>query len=139
MGYLAVDDSDLPMIPVVEYSCKEWNHLIERHTFDAIGLKLLPVILWNVEHRTDVIINEPDIKSLRSLALQYLKYGIPHIPLVHDEVFHEYILLRTLQVSDEIIHHIIAYGIILYTGVLIQKRLSHILHIITYPVCRLRL
>ena len=139
MGDLSIDHCYLSVVTVVEYRCKKRDHLVKCHTFDPESLKFLPVILRNIEHRAYVVIHKSDIQTFSSFTFQDIKDRIPHISLIHNEILHEDIFLSTLQISYKIIHDIIADGIIFHICMSIQRCLRDILHIITYPICRLRL
>ena len=86
---VSVDDQDLPVIPVVVVGGDEGLQGREDLTLDAKLLHFLRVISRQKGELAGAVVHEPHIHARRRFPLQNLQNGVPHVPLVQDEILQE--------------------------------------------------
>ena len=118
VGPDTIDDSDLPVIPIVEIdSVYITMHRIEHLHLDTGTLHLLQGIIRQAGEIAKVVKNDADFHTGRGPLLQHLKYFIPDLSLGQDIILHKDIDFCLLQMLDQIPEKVTAVSEILGAAV----------------------
>ena len=97
-GGVAVDDAELPVIPVVHADGDDGLEAVEKAAGDAgLGLKLVGVVHGEGVQGAHVVVDHPHVHPGGVLFPQDLHNGVPEHAGGDDEIFQEDILLRLFQ------------------------------------------
>ena len=99
-GNLAVNDQDLPVIPVVVVGRDDRGDGAEHLAADAKGLHFLGIAFRKGGELAGAVIQQPHIHTLSDLPLQNLQHLAPHEALPEDEVFQVDIVPRLFQFQE---------------------------------------
>ena len=119
---VAVDDADLPMVPVVQPAGEHRHEGVKDAAPDALLLQHPLVVGRQRHHAAQVVVHHPDVQTGLGFALQHLQDGVPHPPLLDDEVFQKDIVLRLLQFLQHPGELDLPQGKVLHRGVLVGGR-----------------
>ena len=104
IGHPAVNDSDLPVVPVVEVDAV---HIpvdrVENPHLDPRVLNVLQGIICQAGQITEVVKNQIDLHPGRSPLLQHAEDAVPDLSLCQDVILHEDGVLRLCQVGDQVL------------------------------------
>ena len=93
----AVDNEQLPVVPVVQPQGHHRHQPVEHPALDSLLHEGLVVVPGEGEHTAEVVIQHPDLHALGGLPLQDGQDAVPEDPGLDDEVLQKDILFRLLQ------------------------------------------
>ncbi len=99
--HITVDDAYLAVITVVLKNGEKRRERIEHTAPDARRFKLRAVILRKEKKAADVVIHHAHLNALCGFLLQHVKYGIPHLALLHDKILHKDVFLRLFKLLEQ--------------------------------------
>ena len=89
---------------------------VEFIALDALFAQVLIVPRAHITHAADVVVENAHLDALRRLGFEDIEDRAPHDAVLDDEVFEEDVLLRALQVEEEVAEEVFARGIVLCIG-----------------------
>ena len=94
---VAVDDANLPVVPVVEAQGQDGHKGIEDLALDPVFPKKFIVFGGKGHNAAQVVEHDPHVQPFRRLLDQNGQDAVPHDPLLDDEIFKEDVMLRFFQ------------------------------------------
>ena len=119
-AHLAVNDGDLPMIPVVQEDVQQGKGRVEGAAGDALLHQPFGEEHIHLAHRADIVIQEADFHALGSLADENVLNFPEAGAVLHNEILHEDELFRLLQVGLHSLEGILCLGVEMDRGVFIH-------------------
>jgi len=121
-SYLAVNGSDLPVIPVVLQHGKHRRKRAEHLALDSHGFKIFGIFFREREKTAHVVKHQAHIESCFCLLAEHFQNGVPHDAFFNDKEFKENIAFRLLQACKKCVVKAFTGGIINGSGVLIDRK-----------------
>ena len=115
---MAVDDADLPVVPVVEAGGEHRHKGVEDAAADPLLLQHLAVMGGEGQQAAHVVVHHPHVQPLPGLPLQDLQDGVPHLALLDDEVFQEDVMPGLFQLLQHPLELRLPRGEVFHRGVL---------------------
>ena len=129
-GGVAVDDTELPVVPVVHADGNHRLEAVEAAAGDAgFRLKFSGVVHRQGVQGAHIVVDHPHIHPGGMLLLQNLHHRIPEYAGANNEVFQEDILFRLPQLLQHGGKHIIPQGKIVGIGVGIDRAAGVVLQV----------
>ena len=97
----AVNDADLPVVPVVLHGGQKGLDGVHHLAPDALSLQLLGIVVGQVGDGAGAVVHEAHLHPLPCLLHKDLKDGVPHVALLHDKIFHENVFAGFFQLRDK--------------------------------------
>ena len=113
---MPVDDGDLAVIAVVVEVGDDGHEGVEFIALDALFAQILIVSRAHITHAADVVVQNAHFDALRRLRFEDIEDRAPHDAVFDDEVFEEDVLLRALQVEEEVAEEIFARRVVRCIG-----------------------
>ena len=118
---VAVDDADLAVVAVVHPQVDNRDEGVEDAGPDAVGLQQLVIPVRELENRTQVVIDDPDVDPFGGFAAEDREDRVPHCPLLQDEVLEEDVVLRLFQLLKHPLPAHLAGGVVFAGGAAVRR------------------
>ena len=126
---VAVNDGDLPVIPVVHRHIEMGTEGVEDSCADARLFQGGTVVGGQGLEGAHIIVEQPDFHTGSRLLLENLQDGVPHLALPNDEILHEDKLLRLLELLFQRFKERLTNGEILTLGAVPYREAGYIFNI----------
>ena len=120
-GGMAVNDRDLPVIPVVIVGGYKGCHGGKHLAPDAQGLESFGIVMWQGGKLAGAVIHHPHIHAGLGLLRQDFQDTAPHQALINYEILQKNEVLRLLQGFQQVGPLVLPQGIILHLCVVIHR------------------
>ena len=119
-AHLAVNDGDLPMIPVVQEDVQQGKGRVEGPAGNALLHQPFGEEHIHLAHGADIIVQKPDFHPLCPLADENILDFPEAGAVLHNEILHEDEFLRLLQIGLHGLEGILCLGVEMHGGVFIH-------------------
>ena len=126
---IAVNDGDLPVIPIVHRHIQMGAEGVEDSCADARLFQGGTVVGGQGLEGAHIIVEQPDFHTGSRLLLENLQDGVPHLALPNDEILHEDKLLRLLELLFQRFKERLTNGEILTLGAVPYREAGYIFNI----------
>ena len=132
-AHIPVNDSDFPMIAVIEHGIETRAKGVEYGAFDACLLHLAVIMGRQCLDCAKIIVHQPHIHAGGSLFLHNIQYGIPHFSFLDNKIFHENKLLRFPKLPQQRRPKFLSQRKIFHLSIFPNRVQPNIADIITLP------
>ena len=126
---MAVDDGDLPMVPVVIVGGDKGRHGGKHLAFDAQSLESFWIIMGQGGKFAGAVIHHPHIHALFGFPGKNFQDAAPHQALIDNEILQKDEMLRLFQRLEQVGPLVLPQGIILHLCVVIHRVAAGAVHI----------